>query len=160
MESRIVFIIWLAILLLGQVSSRRKRQQKQQKKGTPTLFSRKISFPKKQKPPKPATVKQPEPFTCEQANEPEPAGPMKPKVKQDLRTQVQPVKSSLQDEITDLKPDVVPQVQEDQEPVTQVPVQPVLTGTVRDGMVWAMILGQPRTKESWAMETRKRYGRL
>lgn len=159
MESRIVFIIWLAILLLGQVSSHRKRQRKQQQKGSPTIFSRKLSFPKLKKPPKPATVKQPEPFTCEQAGEPEPAGPLKPQVKQELRTQVQPVRSSLQDEITDLKPDVAPQVREERGPAWQVLGQPVLTGTVRDGMVWAMILGQPRSKVSWAAETRQRYSR-
>lgn len=153
MDSRLIFIIWLAILFLGQVSSRRKRQQKLGKKQLPY----RLHLPKLKLPKKPQPIKQPEPFTCEQAEEPAPTGPMRPKVRQDLHSQVQPVRSSLRDEITDLKPDVVPQVQEDREPVPAKLQRPVLSGSLREGMLWSMVLGQPRSKVSWAEEQRRRH---
>ena len=146
-------IIWLAILFLGQVSSHRKKRQKLGKKQLPY----KIQLPKLRLPKKPQPVKQPEPFTCEQAGEPAPEGPMRPKVRQEVRSQVQPVRSSLRDEITDLKPDVAPQVQEERLAAPPARQQPVLPGSLREGMLWSMVLGQPRAKLSWAEEQRTRH---
>ena len=66
---------------------------------------------------------------------------------------VKPVRSDLVDEIRDLKPTVAPQVVEHSRKQTAAgPVHPALTGNLREGMVWTMILGRPRCRQSWMQE--------
>ena len=158
MDSRVIFIIWLAILFLGQVSSRRKRQNRQQKREQRLIFMKKLPFPLPKQFPLPRQTEKsqqsrdPEPFTCEQANEPAQAEPMRPKVREELHTSVRPMRSSLKEEITDLKPEVAPQVQEEQRPKPVKVLTPALQGSLRQGMLWSMVLGEPRSKQSWAAE--------
>lgn len=131
------FVLWMAFIIGVQVLNTRKRKQRRAHGPLPTL----------QKKPAPS---QSGPFVCREAQAPEerPGTVVEPTVK--------PVRSDLVEEIRDLKPTVAPQVVEHhRKQAAARPVHPALKGTLREGMLWTMILGKPRCKESWAEERNK-----
>lgn len=134
----VFFVLWMAFVIGIQVWNKQKRQRRRAPGPLPTL---------KKKP----AVFQPGPFVCREAQQPEerPGTVVAPTVK--------PVHSDLVEEIRDLKPSVAPQVVEHhQKQAAPRPVHPALSGNLREGMLWTMILGQPRCKQSWAKERTER----
>lgn len=132
------FVVWMAFVIGIQLLNKRKRQRPRMTKPLPAL---------KKKPAQP----QPGPFVCREAQELEerPGSVVEPTVK--------PVRSDLVEEIRDLKPTVAPQVVEHhQKKAAARPVHPALQGNLREGMLWTMILGQPRCKKSWAEELQEK----
>lgn len=134
------FALWMAFVIGIQLLNKRKRRQQRPRmiKPLPTL---------KKKPAQP----QPGSFVCREAQEPEerPGTVVEPTVK--------PVHSDLVEEIRDLKPTVAPQVVEHSRKQTAAgPVHPALAGNLREGMVWTMILGRPRCRQSWMQERNRR----
>lgn len=134
----VFFVLWMAFIIGIQVWNKQKRQRRRVPGPLPTLKK------------KPAAA-QPGPFVCREAQQPEerPGTVVAPTVK--------PVHSDLVEEIRDLKPSVAPQVVEHhQKQAAPRPVHPALSGNLREGMLWTMILGQPRSKQSWAKERTER----
>ena len=134
----VFFVLWMAFIIGIQVWNKQKRQRRRGPGPLPPLK-------KKQVP------QQPGPFVCREAQQPDeqPGTVVEPTVK--------PVHSDLVEEIRDLKSTVAPQVVEHHR--TKAPVRkvhPALQGTLREGMLWTMILGKPRCKESWADERNRR----
>lgn len=132
------FVLWMAFIIGVQVLNNRKRRRARAPGPLPTL---------KKKP----APKQPGPFVCREAQEPaeQPGTVVEPTVK--------PVRSDLVEELHDLKPTVAPQVVEHhRKPAAARPVHPALQGNLREGMLWTMILGQPRCKRSWGQEKNSR----
>ena len=124
----LLFLLWVVLLLAGQFLKKKKRPQKMRK---------------------PATERTPGPFGCEEAQAPARKAPV-------VQPTVKPVRSGLVEEIRDLKPMVAPQVGEIRERKMEAPVHPALPGTLRQGMLWTLVLGEPRSHRSWAQEQRER----
>ena len=124
----LLFLLWMAFLLAGQFLKKKKKPQKVQQ---------------------PAPDRRPGPFVCEEAQAPARKEPV-------VQPTVKPVHSDLVEEIQDLKPTVAPQVGEIRERKTAAPVNPALPGTLRQGMLWTLVLGEPRSRRSWAQEQRER----
>lgn len=123
----LLFLLWVVFLLAGQFLKKKKKPQKMRK---------------------PATERTPGPFVCEEAQAPDRKAPV-------VQPTVKPVRSGLVEEIRDLKPTVAPQVGEIRERKTAAPVHPALPGTLRQGMLWTLVLGEPRSRRSWAQEQRE-----
>ncbi len=125
----LLFLVWILFLLGTQMLKKKKRPLK--------------------KVPPPAPRRDPGPFVCEEAQVPYSKGsPLQPTVK--------PVRSDLVEEIQDLKPTVAPQVAEIRERRPGSVRHPALSGGLRQGMLWTLVLGAPRSRRSWAQEQRNR----
>lgn len=124
----LLFLLWMVFLLAGQFLKKKKRPQKVRR---------------------PAQDRTPGPFVCEEAQVPARKEPV-------VQPTVKPVHSDLVEEIQDLKPTVAPQVGEIREQQKAAPVHPVLLGNLRQGMLWTLVLGEPRSRRSWAQEQRER----
>ena len=125
----LLFLVWILFLLGTQMLKKKKRPQKRV--------------------PPPASRKDPGPFVCEEAQA--------PAVKElPLQPSVKPVRSDLVEEIRDLKPTVAPQVAEIQKRRPDPVRYPALSGGLRQGMLWSLVLGEPRSRRSWAQEKRNR----
>lgn len=126
----LLFLVWILFLLGTQLLKKKKRPLK---KVLP-----------------PVRRQDPGSFVCEEAQAPAVKEPP-------LQPSVKPVRSDLVEEIRDLKPTVAPQVVEHHRTRDAArPVHPALRGNLREGMLWTMILGRPRCKESWADERNRR----
>lgn len=131
------FVLWMAFVIGIQVWNRRKRQRPRLARPLPPLKKKR-------------EVAQPGTFVCREAQEPEKWSDT------GVEPTVKPVHSDLVDEIRDLKPTVVPRVVEhSRKQAAAGPVHPALTGNLREGMVWTMILGRPRCRQSWMQERNK-----
>lgn len=124
----LLFLLWVVFLLAGQFLKKKKKPQKVRQ---------------------PAPDRTPGPFVCEEAQAPDRKAPV-------VQPTVKPVRSGLVEEIRDLKPMVAPQVGEIWERKMEAPVHPALSGTLRQGMLWTLVLGEPRSRRSWAQEQRER----
>lgn len=124
----LLFLLWVVFLLAGQFLKKKKKPQKVRQ---------------------PAPDRTPGPFVCEEAQAPDRKAPV-------VQPTVKPVRSGLVEEIRDLKPMVAPQVGEIRERKMEAPVHPSLPGTLRQGMLWTLVLGEPRSRRSWAQEQRER----
>lgn len=124
----LLFLLWVVFLLAGQFLKKKKKPQKVRQ---------------------PAPDRTPGPFVCEEAQAPDRKAPV-------VQPTVKPVRSGLVEEIRDLKPMVAPQVGEIWERKMEAPVHPALPGTLRQGMLWTLVLGEPRSRRSWAQEQRER----
>lgn len=127
----LLFLVWILFLLGSQLLRKKKRPLK--------------------KPSQPVRKPDPGPFVCEEAQAPAQKEPS-------LQPTVKPVRSDLVEEIRDLKPTVAPQVAEIRHPKGQTVGHPVLSGDLRQGMLWSLVLGEPRSKKSWAREQREKRG--
>jgi hypothetical protein len=124
----LLFLLWVVFLLAGQFLKKKKKPQKVRQ---------------------PAPDRTPGPFVCEEAQAPDRKAPV-------VQPTVKPVRSGLVEEIRDLKPMVAPQVGEIRERKMEAPVHSALPGTLRQGMLWTLVLGEPRSRRSWAQEQRDR----
>ncbi len=125
----LLFLVWILFLLGTQLLKKKKRSLN--------------------KVPPPVRRQDPGPFVCEEAQA--------PAVKElPLQPSVKPVRSDLVEEIRDLKPTVVPQVAEIQKRRPDPVRYPALSGGLRQGMLWSLVLGEPRSRRSWAQEKRNR----
>ena len=55
-----------------------------------------------------------------------------------------------------LQPSVAPQVAETRQRRPEPVRHPALSGGLRQGMLWSLVLGEPRSKKSWAREQREK----
>lgn len=124
----LLFLLWVVFLLAGQFLKKKKKPQKVRQ---------------------PAPDRTPGPFVCEEAQAPDRKAPV-------VQPTVKPVRSGLVEEIRDLKPMVALQVGDIRERKMEAPVPPALPGTLRQGMLWTLVLGEPRSRRSWAQEQRER----
>lgn len=134
----VFFVLWMAFIIGIQVWNKQKRQRRRVPGPLPPLKKK-------------TAPRQPGPFVCRESQQPDerPGTVVEPTVK--------PIHSDLVEEIRDLKPTVAPQVVEHHRTRNAArPVHPALRGNLREGMLWTMILGQPRCKESWADERNRR----
>ncbi|WP_279127750.1 hypothetical protein [Acidaminococcus fermentans] len=127
----LLFLVWILFLLGSQLLRKKKRPLK--------------------KPSQSVRKPDPGPFVCEEARAPAQKEPS-------LQPTVKPVRSDLVEEIRDLKPTVAPQVVESRERQARPSGHPVLSGDLRQGMLWSLVLGEPRSKKSWAREQREKRG--
>lgn len=125
----LLFLVWILFLLGTQLLKKKKRPLK--------------------KVPPPVRRQDPRPFVCEEAQAPAVKEPP-------LQPTVKPVRSDLVEEIRDLKPTVAPQVVEIRQRRPEPVRHPALSGGLRQGMLWSLVLGEPRSRLSWAQEQRNR----
>lgn len=125
----LLFLVWILFLLGTQLLKKKKRPLK--------------------KVPPPVRRQDPGPFVCEEAQAPAVKEPP-------LQPTVKPVRSDLVEEIRDLKPTVAPQVVEIRQRRPELVRHPALSGGLRQGMLWSLVLGEPRSRLSWAQEQRNR----
>ena len=151
----IIVLLWIGFLILGQWT--RKRPPKKPGSGVQLPKLPKLSFPKGPQPVKRQPA-QPGTFTCEEAAATEPLGhrvtPTVQEQVEDLKPTIQPLKEDLKVEIRDLTPEVP---LADAAPQAPKPQNPLLAGGLRQGMAWAMVLGKPRSLESWDEEQGKHF---
>ena len=125
----LLFLVWILFLLGTQLLKKKKRPLK---KVLP-----------------PVRRQDPGSFVCEEAQAPAVKEPP-------LQPSVKPVRSDLVEEIRDLKPSVAPQVAETRQRRPEAVRHPALSGGLRQGMLWSLVLGEPRSKKSWAREQREK----
>ncbi len=141
-----IFLVWVVFILVSQITKGKKRE----KKKLPQVFS-KI---KKRMTLSPGENTKQDSFSCEMAKEP--AKELSP-VRPDLVQELQPVHSDLKKEVKEDLQVLRPTVIEDSKPSSR-PKTPYrrLQGSLQDGMLWAIVLGRPRSQDSWRQEM-KRY---
>lgn len=125
----LLFLVWILFLLGTQLLKKKKRPLK------------KVSPPVRRQ--------DPGPFVCKEAQAPAVKEPP-------LQPTVKPVRSDLVEEIRDLKPTVAPQVVEIRQRRPEPVRHPALSGGLRQGMLWSLVLGEPRSRLSWTQEQRNR----
>lgn len=146
-ENLLIFLAWVAFILIGQTTKGRKRE----KKKLPQVFSKikkRMTLSTGEK------AKQ-DSFSCEMARESnkKPA-PLHPDLVQDLQPVHSDLKKEVKEDLQVLRPTVV---EESKQEKRQQPSHRRLQGSLKEGVLWTMVLGRPRSQVSWRQEM-KQYG--